>query len=1555
MEINQIPKIQRLRHWVSRNSEITVIAILVAIYMFIANYFAWEQAFVGLIANVSGGSDPYFNYYIIQNILLTGHLLTYTQALNYPIGSGNPRNPFFHELIVFVAEILSPIMGVKLAAYYAFMEFDAVFGALLIIPVYLLAKDVFGKKTGFLSAFIYALIPSNLSSGVLTDGRMHTPELIFAFFAIYFFEKAVRLSSKERIILNFFEIKSYYRWTKKYVKDNLLSTEYSIFAAISYGALMLSWQGAAYILAIIAIYVVVQLIFNMFIKKNTGYLTIISATFVSISFAMSYYYYYSANNAPSIWFIPPLIIGVGVIALSVLIGILGRKPWIISIPLLIGVLVSLLFAIKEASPHIFNEIISGEGYFIKTRVYSTIAEAQSPLTAAPLLSSYISEFGIGIFAMGMGGIIYMIYLMIKEKKDSVVFILVFSLVSIYMSFAAARFNVTASPAYAIGTGALLMYLLEILKLNRGTDSTIRKTMKQRRSAIKADIKWLQVVLVIVISLGLILPAGLSMISNGIPANNAAQVNKQIYNSLPSVMRPYAYQANSTDYIGGTGLLITNNSSPFSSSMSWLAKQDSNVPINQKPAYVSWWDYGFQELYQGQHPTVADDFQQSYQVAGQILLAENQTQIISLFVARVLESNYITNNGHFSNNVNSALLHYLGKNEAKLITSIEENPSAYSSWIGENQSVYGKFISNIGPINSYFALIKGQLSSKYTTANIVDLYQTLMAETGTNIAYVQIDHSLFPFSGNNPGIFYAPSYLTETPTISTPTGEVIPTNYYNIQAVTANGTFNATALPPNIQPLGYNIVYTPAFYNTSIYRFMIGLPPAAVGKSNGIPGVTFGQTTYTMQPAYNMSHFEIMYESIPFNPYKNYTAHPTAWRLIPLQQAYQYQKEKIGTSIIFPPSYQVTSSADPIVQYFPGAKLYGQITTKSGLPVSGAYVTLFDQYGIPHGYTRTNANGFYNVSAVPGNDTLFITSGTFLSQYLSGSHTIKIFSVNVSKSQAERTDTSYNMTTGLPGYYIKNSYKMDTTPISGQVNLYYQKGYNKSASSDFNTKKVSSGKVEIYNSTHNLTLSTSIVNGQYSFTSIPAYNYEANVIVNGTTYTNVSFVNVTVSSSSVVYDLNIKLDTIFAALKTGNLPNPGYKIYVKSPGFNTSSITNSSGEARLYVTPGNYEVYSQQGRVTSSTSYVSFTALSQNTSANLTGQARVTLTVKVNGYNQYSQIQAFLNGNVNQFSTLSSMGNGYYSANLTMGTYTIYAYNGGNVVFYTTNLNKSTSIIVTSESSISVELTPVIKNATTFSGQIAVTSSSGFLFEDYNHNASFKFELPYNTEYGISSQAAYAGKIYGYDSLKYLSRNVVMSIVLGNNTMITVLNYNKNIGQFSSQSAINSGITELYLNNNPISLGTVRNNGYSALYLPVSTTDGFSVRTYSSGFSSPLIPVTGNTVNVGISPVMYNGTLLFNINENHLQNLNGTAKFIGVYNYTFNIINGSVSFSMEPGIYSVSIFGSNQVVNLSQNLITITSPMNTYMLNGNSQVKLTMLGSKTTKLFNINGTEFSGNN
>ena len=201
MELEEIQPIEKFTKWFTKNWEFVGLLLLFSLYMFLANFFMWGQTFLDSFVNFSGGSDPYFNYIIIQYILSNHTTLLHTIGLNYPIGSGNPRNPFFHWMIAFVAVILGPFLGGSSnAAYYAFMEFDAVFGALLIIPVYMLGKSILGKKAGMIGAVLYTLMPSNLSSGILSDGRMHTPELIFAFFAIYFLERAVRFSSKERII-----------------------------------------------------------------------------------------------------------------------------------------------------------------------------------------------------------------------------------------------------------------------------------------------------------------------------------------------------------------------------------------------------------------------------------------------------------------------------------------------------------------------------------------------------------------------------------------------------------------------------------------------------------------------------------------------------------------------------------------------------------------------------------------------------------------------------------------------------------------------------------------------------------------------------------------------------------------------------------------------------------------------------------------------------------------------------------------------------------------------------------------------------------------------------------------------------------------------------------------------------------------------------------------------------------------------------------------------------------------------------------------------------------
>ena len=64
---------------------------------------------------------------------------------------------------------------------------------------------------------------------------------------------------------------------------------------------------------------------------------------------------------------------------------------------------------------------------------------------------------------------------------------------------------------------------------------------------------------------------------------------------------------------------------------WLANQDTETDFTERPAFLSWWDYGFQALSHGQHPTVADNFQSGIPVTGNTLLSHSQEDVLALMI------------------------------------------------------------------------------------------------------------------------------------------------------------------------------------------------------------------------------------------------------------------------------------------------------------------------------------------------------------------------------------------------------------------------------------------------------------------------------------------------------------------------------------------------------------------------------------------------------------------------------------------------------------------------------------------------------------------------------------------------------------------------------------------------------------------------------------------------------------------------------------------------------------------------------------------------------------
>ncbi|MCS5537485.1 MAG: hypothetical protein NZ770_05215, partial [Candidatus Poseidoniaceae archaeon] len=59
-------------------------------------------------------------------------------------------------------------------------------------------------------------------------------------------------------------------------------------------------------------------------------------------------------------------------------------------------------------------------------------------------------------------------------------------------------------------------------------------------------------------------------------------------------------------------------------------------FGDRPAFVSWWDYGFQALAQGQHPSVSDNFQSGIPATGNMLLSRSQEDLVALFIWQLAE-------------------------------------------------------------------------------------------------------------------------------------------------------------------------------------------------------------------------------------------------------------------------------------------------------------------------------------------------------------------------------------------------------------------------------------------------------------------------------------------------------------------------------------------------------------------------------------------------------------------------------------------------------------------------------------------------------------------------------------------------------------------------------------------------------------------------------------------------------------------------------------------------------------------------------------------------------
>jgi dolichyl-diphosphooligosaccharide--protein glycosyltransferase len=1460
--------------------------------LFLSSYFIIGVAIKGHYA-VSGGSDAYYNMRIIQYILSTHHQLLFDPQLNYPIGLENPRPPFFHWFAVLLGYAFSPFLGgVYASTMTMFLMSTAIGGALIVFPTYFLGKELFGRKVGIIGAILVALSPLTMMKSIATIGLFDIFTALFGLMFIYYYLRAVNTFN--------FVLGDYGSFSNiaSTLRKNQLSIIYALLAAVSLAASMLTWDGSISLVLILAGAGLVQL-FIYAIRKKSALSIFIATLFFGAGFIIAFPWYYVAGFI-AVRFDYPLIIWGALLISSIYFILLERKPWVFSISLYIIVAVAAIALIDKVNPNIIQSILSGQHYFIKNKIYTTIAEAQ----ALPL-GEDIMEFGPIQFFASIIGIGALIYYWIKRKDFNMTLALLYFAGIIFISMIASKFLYFGATAISILTGFVLVKVFEMLQFKDVIEKSKDRPVKH---VLRKELKFAHYATILIVVFLLVVPTTFYAVDSGIPFNNKTTYDREIYNATPSILRPQNYTP--PYYLGAFGVSLDLPNSPWVRALDWFKNQDTSQPPADRPAFVSWWDYGFQTLEQGDHPVMADNFQDGIFPAAQILMAQNESQIVSIFISRILDY-YVANHDLNNATIDSIISQYLGNGAIQNITNYELNGSNLISQIYSNPKYYGPR-EGIQAGDAKYILMEGYLSNTFPLSTLINLNTALVQATGFNMSYIAVDYRLFPFSGINTGIFYAPAYLGDFPYVDVQ-GEIVPTTFFNITVTDTSGnTYALQNFPPGDTAVNYSINYLPMFYNSTIYRMFIGYPPSVAGVSSGIPGITSNMQYYIPMQAWGEPNFELAYKTVFWNPYTDYQNHSNAWQPVSLEQGYYYLKHKIGTVDLTPPASQVLPSDVVFVQYFPGAIIHGRVLDTSGKPIQGVRVTLTDQYGIPHDTVVTNASGYYSLYAVAGNDTVTLSSGSYNSLFMVDSTTLNTFNITISESQADRT--SYTLT-GQPTWNITHNFVLSTHSITGVA-------YLNLANTNFfipNTDLSVNGTLIFYNKTfNNEVVVNTTSNGSYNIPDIAPYSYNVSAYVYGEFYGNIT--NVSVSSSQVSKDIAIPYGKLKLNISNNvQLGNVNY-ITLRRNNF-TMNISTTATNETLNIPAGTYNLVARRGIYSDNITV----KVPQNGNGSYTIQYTKYYNLKIETYINGQPIQSAIKYenefNYSQSGVMFTNQAGVLSTNVTASVYSIYinAYYNGQHYSYIELLNISNNF----NQSINLQQATLVRGTVAYSGQIAALSpidifnGSGLLQIVSNSSGFYSVYLPMG-EYRFYSYFTLNSSLYVASDVYYVSGSI------DNISLQGVPGYTY-IGNVSYSGESVKGIAVAMVDNQPYFEYPVTTGKEYRLFLPNGVIPQY-VNFISPGYS--VSSINQNNVSLKLLPVSI--TLEMNYPGDH----NITIIMSGPQNYEFNGTH-TLNVYVLPGIYKISFRANNLSVTSSISEVGIQSALNGQLVSTSLTLKATL--------------------
>ncbi len=1526
----------------------TVAILLAAFGSAFAIRTIWTYPIVaqyGALYTYAGGSDSYYHSRVMADIILTHSNLIHDPLLKYPTGAINPREPLFDWMNAILGIIFAPFFGGSAVGAGAwFLDLDGpLWAALSIFPIYLIGREISDRRMGLIAAMIYPFLSASIDSSIFGYANYLSFYTCIILVTVYAWIRTVKAVGSRRWVESYRHPSQYWPALRAFLRTERSAVKWAVFTGVSLGALALSWQGYTYAVVVIGLGVLISMVAERIRHVDSFGLYVAAWITGGIGFGMEFPYYFVQYGGVTpgfvAFFVIPAVVLFGILLLLLPFLLMRDVPWVFSLPFLAGIVLAGVAALAVFDPNDFTTIVTGQGYFIKSLIYSTVAEAQ-----APSIDQLIIGYGVVTFFLAFVGVALFVYVLIRGrfKRQHVAF-LVFAILSIYLPITATKFFLVASPAFALLPAEAIYRALRI-----GRYPELRRTvasLSDRRSQFAAFRKAFKPrhVLVMALVVLIILPNVWVSIDAGIPGNTKTQFGEQVGATLPTWL-----QLNTSNpgqyYFGAAGTSLDTPNQYDSAGYNWLATQDTNIPPADRPALISWWDYGFQTIDQGQHPSVADNFQNGIDPSGQFLLSQNESQAIAVLTITLLQGEQRASGEPYLPPALNRILAYDGLNLATLHNLMVNTSADLPLVINNPQKYLPVNPSTITADNAMYLATEVYIASALPLAGVAQVYDNVQQYTGWSIRYVLADSRLFPFSGTDTGIYYAPADLTGR--VINAAGE--PTTFFNVTVLGSDGnTYPIGQLPADVSAVNYNINYFAPFYNSMIYRTYIGYNGTDIGLGSGIPCLTLNCSSAPLEPGWMLQHFQIVYMTSYYCPAHNAPSGSSCFSATNKPTALALAKADNGTADTSAASY--FSGGETMLEYFPGQPLVGSVVTSDGTPVPGAHVTVDDSWGIPHDSVVTGADGSFSVVLPPGNDTVNVTMGTFDQLKQQGNIILKSVPIDV----PEAVGMSFNapsrmMNVVLPGATVGGSVYWNiannTTYSLGDIN-------------------VPGAQVVLWGTggLSKLTATTD-VSGTFALSNVPPGVYNMSVLYQGANFTEASVYAEPGNFSNATAGLT-------PASITGLLSEPGGATstaavaVVNSYGLAISNVSNSSGYYHLTgLGPGNWTLSASIPGTDLRSPGLQFNISKPGTklSFNLTlaPSVAVTVTAVANGAPaggvpvRFSVLSSYLNSSISPIGVLSAASanttvvttdpSGVATVYLPAGNYSVYAlgYVGSTLYAGTTEL---TALPAVGPSSAVLTLSPAIRLTGTVSGGASLGNTTRTAVIAYSNsatevtawamaNGTYSFLLPRGNYSLLALRSASSGTGAVYAALG--------GVVLTAPSQVPLTLSSAVVARFTVGAALPSGaFFPAAAAQVSISQGTggasvpvvASSSGQVALYLPSSlplSSPTYCVSAQSIGFSTAsdcgltpsslvalsqlplqLLPVSVTLRVVGLPlgvPVTVNLTAESETAQN--RTLNGGPVF---------------SFSQAPGVYGVgarATLSSGKVVYLPSSILQTTIPI-----------------------------------